>query len=546
MQAFVSRRARTAAVGAVVVLAIGLFPLAAGVAAADPSVTPISGGTGIQSNTARIGGTGAWTTLTGPVIVEGEIGQWTVGETITLGLPANFEWNTTRRTAPIVANCARSSSVISYSPPNATITLNMKTGPSLGSLCRVDFGTTLQVRPVSSSLAVGSGGIVGLTFVDPALPMPGVFPGGAGRVSMVQSQPPVVTPAAGGTGIPSNTAASGGSGAWTTLTGPTITESAIGQFPVDEQIKLDLPTNFQWNPSRTSAPSVTGCDKAASSIAYSGDATATITIKLKSGPVQGSVCRIDFGSTLQVRPLSSSMGAGSGGTIGLSFDDPATTMLDIFLAGAGQVSMVSSPVGSLALSATSPTMNNNAINWGEYVDLITTGTAATQYQMQVTTDNVTWETLKDSAGSPITFTIGSGGTYAYRYTPIRNYWYRSVAGSTMSNSPRVTVRQTISLRPTNGGKTKTISKGTSIAFTATVRPARPELQKANVAFEVWQKSGGSWVRVQTATKTIDSNGIASWSWSASSAGSFYVRAQAQPTPVNANSFWTPNEYYTVQ
>jgi uncharacterized protein (DUF2141 family) len=203
------------------------------------------------------------------------------------------------------------------------------------------------------------------------------------------------------------------------------------------------------------------------------------------------------------------------------------------------------PTGALILAASSPYMNNNAINWGEYVDLTTTGPIGTMFSMQVTTDNVKWETLTNSSGSPLSFTIGSGGTSTYRYTPVRNYWYRSVAGSMTSNSPRVTVRQTIALRPTHSG-TKTIGRGTMTEFMATVRPSRPELQKADVVFELWQKRSGSWYRVQTATEMIDGNGVADWTWSATSSGSFYVRAQALPTPVNANSFWSPKEYYNVR
>ena len=204
--------------------------------------------------------------------------------------------------------------------------------------------------------------------------------------------------------------------------------------------------------------------------------------------------------------------------------------------------------GALILAASSPFMNNNAINWGEYVDLMTTGPVGTVFSMQVTTDNVTWETLTDGSKTPPvpwSFTIGSGGTSTFRYTPIRNYWYRSVAGSMTSNSPRVTVRQTIALRPTHTG-TQTIGRGTMIAFMANVRPARPELAKADVVFELWQKSSGGWVRIRTATEMIDSSGVADWTWTASSPGSFFVRAQVLPTPVNANSFWSPNQYYAVK
>jgi len=554
-----SLRTKVSVVGGIAILAVGMFPLAAGVAAADPSVTPISGGIGIQSNTARIGGSGAWTTLTGPVMVEGQIGQWPVGETISLALPANFEWNVTRITAPTVTGCDKASSIIAYSSAsNLTITIAMKVGPALGTVCTVDFGSILQVRPISSVMGAGSGGTVTLTFVDPALPMPGVYPGGAGFVTMVASPPPVTTPtvilATGGTGIQSNTAATGGTGAWTSLTGPTIIEGGIGAWPIGERITLALPANFQWNQARVGPPTVTGCDKTVGPIAYSGNDAAVITLVAKSGPVQMNVCTIDFGNLLQVRPINSASSAGTGGSITLTFVDPALPTPGVFPGGAGQVSMVGTtppPVGPLTLTITAPTMNNNAINWGEGLNITTAGSAGTVYQVQVSPTDPSagtpaWETLTDSSAVVRNFTIGSSGTSTVTppYTPIRNFWYRSISGTTVSNIVRITVRQTIAVRPQNTS-TQTISRGRVITFTATVRPARPELQKAVVRFELYRRSGSSWVLSQTTNRTIDSNGVASWSWTASSAGSFYVRAQAQPTPVNSNSFWSPSQFYNV-
>jgi hypothetical protein len=558
----ISLRARVAVIGGIAVLAVGLVPMATGVAAAGPSVTPFTGGTGIQSNTARIGGSGAWTTLTGPVIVEDSPGFWPAGETISLGLPANFEWNTARTTPPSVTGCQRVSSPIVYSGAGLTITLNsLFVGPLTN--CTVDFGSILQVRPITSSLAAGSGGTVTLTFVNPTTPMPGVFPGGAGVVSMVASPvptptpgpagPPTVVRATGGTGIQSNTALTGGSGAWTTLTGPTITEGGLGAWPIGTRITLALPANFQWNQARTAPLSVTGCDRNATAITYSGNDIATVTLAARSGASQMALCTISFGTTLQVRPLNSASSAGTGGPITLTFVDPRLPMPSVFPGGAGQISMVTStpPVGPMTLTITAPTMNNMAINWSEGINITTAGSPGTVYQVQVTTTDPSsgtpvWETLTDSSAVVRNFTIGSSGssTVTPPYTPVRNYWYRSISGTTVSNVVRVTVRQTIALRPQNSS-TQTISRGRVITFTATVRPARPELQPAVVRFELYRRSGSSWVLSQTINRTIDSNGVASWSWTASSAGSFYVRAQAQPTPVNANSFWSPNQFYNV-
>ena len=229
-------------------------------------------------------------------------------------------------------------------------------------------------------------------------------------------------------------------------------------------------------------------------------------------------------------------------------------MPSVFPGGAGQVSMVTSepPVGPLTLAITSPTMNNNAINWGEGLNITTTGSPGTVYQVEVTVDNPAavsspnWETLTDSSAVVRNFTIGSSGTSTVTppYTPIRNYWYRTVSGTTFSNIVRITVRQTISIRPTSTS-TRTVSRGTSTTFSATVRPARPELQKAVVAFQLWRRTSSGWVLDRTTNVTIDSNGVANWRWDAPNTGSFYIRAQAQPTPVNSNSFWTPNQFYNV-
>jgi hypothetical protein len=85
-----------------------------------------------------------------------------------------------------------------------------------------------------------------------------------------------------------------------------------------------------------------------------------------------------------------------------------------------------------------------------------------------------------------------------------------------------------------------------VEFMATVRPTRPELPKADVVFELFKLRRNVWVRVDRATAMIDGSGVADWMWDPTSAGRYYVRAQALPTLVNANSFWSPNQYYEVK
>ncbi len=177
------------------------------------------------------------------------------------------------------------------------------------------------------------------------------------------------------------------------------------------------------------------------------------------------------------------------------------------------------------------------------MDLTTTTTAGASFVLQVTTDQVTWETLTDATGTDLKFRAGDDGTYTYRYRPVRNYWYRAVTEGATSNAPRVTVRQTAVIRPVHTG-TARVTAGTTITFNVTVRPARPELTPANVRFELYRRSGSSWVLSRSVTVAIDGAGVASSAFRFTS-GRWRVRAQAQPTQVNANSFWTPWQDYTA-
>ena len=97
---------------------------------------------------------------------------------------------------------------------------------------------------------------------------------------------------------------------------------------------------------------------------------------------------------------------------------------------------------------------------------------------------------------------------------------------------------------TSGRPRTQVNAGTTISFSVTVRPARPELARANVRFELYQRRGSGWVPAQSATVAIDGAGVAVHTFRFGS-GRWRVRAQAQPTQVNANSFWTPYQDYTA-
>ncbi len=347
-----------------------------------------------------------------------------------------------------------------------------------------------------------------------------------------------VTPATGGTGISTTTAATGGSGAWTTISGPLLSESAGGEL-LNTTLSLSLPAGFEFNPNITSAPVLSGtsCTNTATALVYSGTGNSSTSVMTKTGAANTGACTIQF-KGLQIRPLTTTPASG----------DITLNVNEATYGPAGAVSSVAPPPpsGRLTLTITSPTMNNSAIIWGQsYIDIKTSGAPGTSFQIQASTDNATWTPLKNSSGAVLTWTIGSSGYSTYRYTPIRNYWYKSVAGSTVSNVVRITVRQTCSISPSHSG-TVTLVAGSKITFTTTSRPARSDLPTANVKFEIWQQSSsGSWVLHSSVMKPINSSGQVSWPVTFSTKGSFYVRAQTQPTSVNSNSFWTPNQYYTI-
>ena len=58
-----------------------------------------------------------------------------------------------------------------------------------------------------------------------------------------------VTPATGGGAIGAATAGTGGSGAWTDLAGPVITEGAAGELLNNGEIWLTAPAGFAFNPA---------------------------------------------------------------------------------------------------------------------------------------------------------------------------------------------------------------------------------------------------------------------------------------------------------
>ena len=145
----------------------------------------------------------------------------------------------------------------------------------------------------------------------------------------------------------------------------------------------------------------------------------------------------------------------------------------------------------------------------------------------------------------------ASGRVSLSYRPPTNLYYRAVFLGAPDLSPgispltRVIVRQIAIIRPTNAGDIQSVIAGTSVTFTTTVRPSRPELTPATVTYTVYRLLGGRWVLALVRDVTATAAGQAQLAVSFSTRGSFYIRSQAKPTPYNANSVNSPIERYDV-
>jgi hypothetical protein len=197
---------------------------------------------------------------------------------------------------------------------------------------------------------------------------------------------------------------------------------------------------------------------------------------------------------------------------------------------------------------TPPGAHNPVILWGQGFTLgvqFGTNGASKAFTLQAMRDGVTWNTIA-------TLTTDASGHASFFYTPVTNLYYRAVFAGTAdlaagtSNQVRTVVRELAVMRPTNFGSTRTINRNTSITFTTTVRPSRPELAPATVSFYFYRFSSGAYRLVTTRNVLVSAAGLASTTFKFTTSGRWYVRSQANPTPYNANSVMTPLERYSVR
>ena len=199
-----------------------------------------------------------------------------------------------------------------------------------------------------------------------------------------------------------------------------------------------------------------------------------------------------------------------------------------------------------AAAAITLTASRSAIAWGESVILtlaIASRGAGRTVRLESSPDQRTWTTVASG-------TTDAAGRATIPLRPDRNRYYRvAFAGATdlgagTSNVTRVVVRQIALLRPTHKGRLAQIESGELLAFTTTVRPARVDLPRATVRYVVYRLSGNAWRLAVSRDVLTDANGLATVEILLG-VGRWYVRSQALPTAANANSAWSPPEWYEV-
>ncbi len=194
------------------------------------------------------------------------------------------------------------------------------------------------------------------------------------------------------------------------------------------------------------------------------------------------------------------------------------------------------------------TPSSTVITWGDTVvikaSLGMIG-AGRRFDLQTAPDGVSWQTIA-------TVTADAVGNASFSYRPATNLYYRGVfAGApdlaaATSPTARVVVRQIALLRPTSSGATRAVGRGHKVTFTTTVRPSRVDLTPAKVMLAVYRRVGSRWTPFTTRSVYANGAGEASYTWTFTAGGEWYVRSISNSTAANANSAWSPVERYSVR
>jgi len=107
-----------------------------------------------------------------------------------------------------------------------------------------------------------------------------------------------------------------------------------------------------------------------------------------------------------------------------------------------------------------------------------------------------------------------------------------------------TVHPTIALRSSEPAGT--IARGTTVTFTATVRPPGPAGTYPTVRFVVYRLDGDVWRSAASRDVAADASGQATLTWGFATAGKRYVRAKVLPNATYSKSTWSMPVHYTVR
>ncbi len=143
------------------------------------------------------------------------------------------------------------------------------------------------------------------------------------------------------------------------------------------------------------------------------------------------------------------------------------------------------------------------------------------------------------------------GNVVFPVSPRVNTQYRTAfagapdLGAATSPPVRILVRSAITLRPTNSGRVKALPYGSRVTFSSSAQPTGTGVAPQKISFSFYRYISGRWVFLTKRDAYVDATGRASYTWTFNWRGQWYVRAVANSSGTNANSYPSQVERYSV-